>query len=245
MDRLLELTRLAEESHFWFRGFRRFVTPVLDRGAAGRTDLDILDCGCGTGVNLELLAPYGRAVGLDLTESGLHMARRAGRPLVRASVVHLPYRSESFDLVTSFDVLQSVQEDAAAMAEMARVLRPGGALVLTLAAFELLRGDHSVLAREVRRYSQSTTRGLLEGAGLEVVQIRYTFATTLPLVLGVRLARRWWRGGIEEDGAEITVPAAPVNLVLGALLAAEAAVTRHVPAPAGSSLVALARKPAG
>jgi hypothetical protein len=68
MDRLLEATARAERDHFWFRGFRRFVEPLVARAAAPRPgpgragrDPDILDCGCGTGHNLVMLRRYGRA----------------------------------------------------------------------------------------------------------------------------------------------------------------------------------------
>ena len=78
MDRLLELTYRAERTHFWFRGFRRFVTPWLSQAAGGRTDLRLLDCGCGTGANLALLARHGVAFGFDLTARGLEFARAHG-----------------------------------------------------------------------------------------------------------------------------------------------------------------------
>ena len=71
MDHLLRATAIAESRHFWFRGFRYFVAPLLERAAGGRSDLRILDCGCGTGNNLELLARFGQAYGFDLTASGL------------------------------------------------------------------------------------------------------------------------------------------------------------------------------
>ena len=86
MDKLLDATARAEREHFWFRGFRRFVAPLLARAAGQRTDLRILDCGCGTGNNLRMLRRYGRATGIDLTFSGLAYARRQGERLVaRAS----------------------------------------------------------------------------------------------------------------------------------------------------------------
>ena len=114
MDKLLELTSQAEDRHFWFRGFRRFVAPVLANVAAGRTDLRLLDCGCGTGYNLRLLDPYGRSFGFDLNASGLTRARSTGRPLVRADITRIPYGSSSFDIVTCFDILQCVPDDHAA-----------------------------------------------------------------------------------------------------------------------------------
>src|SRR6186713_957563 len=158
MDHLLDLTHRAEDQHFWFQGFRRFVTPVLADVAGGRRDLRLLDCGCGTGANLGLLAPYGRAIGIDLSAGGLVRAAQAGRSVARADVTQMPLPSESFDVVTSFDVLQCVPDDAGAVREMARVARAGGRVVVTMAALEVLSGDHGEAWREVRRYTPARAR---------------------------------------------------------------------------------------
>ena len=105
MDRLLEATARAERNHFWFRGFRRFVEPLIATAAGGRR-LEILDCGCGTGHNLGMLRRYGRAYGIDLTWAGLQYARKKGERLIaRATASRLPFADARFDLVTSFDVL--------------------------------------------------------------------------------------------------------------------------------------------
>src|SRR5687768_5416876 len=140
MEELLELTSQAEETHFWFRGFRAFVAPALADIAGRRSDLRLIDCGCGTGHNLALLATHGRALGFDLSRGGVVRARHRGRQVVRANVVHIPFASSTFDVATSFDVLQCVVDAAQAVREMARILKPGGTVLLTVAAFEALRG---------------------------------------------------------------------------------------------------------
>ncbi len=243
MDRLLELTGQAEAAHFWFRGFRWFVTPALAAAAGGRSDLRILDCGCGTGHNLELLRPYGRGMGFDLSSGGLDLARSRVGPLARADVTHIPFASERFDLVTCFDVVQCVPDDAEAVREMARVVRPGGRVVLTMAAFDVLRGDHAAVWGEVRRYTRASARQLLEQAGLRVERVAFHFTATLPLMLAVRVAQRWLRPyrGLRDD-TDISVPAAPINLALSGLLKIEAMLSRRVPMPVGSSLLVVARK---
>ena len=117
MIRLLEATARVERDHFWFRGFRRFVEPLVAAAAAGESFLDILDCGCGTGNNLRMLRRYGRATGIDLTFSGLAYARRQGERLVaRASALTLPFSDDTFDLATSFDVIYAFDDDQAAKA---------------------------------------------------------------------------------------------------------------------------------
>jgi ubiquinone/menaquinone biosynthesis C-methylase UbiE len=244
MDRLLEATARAERDHFWFHGFRRFIQPLLARAVDGRTNARILDCGCGTGYNLAMLRRYGRACGIDITWSGLAYARARGERLVaRASATSLPFPAEQFDLVTSFDVLYAFDDDMErdALNEMYRVLRPGGQIVINVAALKMLTGNHSVLGGEVRRYHRRELADHLTRTGFTVLRITYTNFTILPLVMGLRLIQRVQ--GPHESTAEMTVPAAPINAALSGLLAIEAAALRAINMPLGSSLLALARKP--
>ena len=241
MDDLLELTSRVEAEHFWFRGFRAFIAPQLEEAAAGRRNLRLLDCGCGTGHNLQLLAPYGTAYGFDLTPGGLDLAHRTGRPVVRAEMMHMPYRSGSFDVLTSFDVLQYVEDDGEAMREVARLLRPGGRAIITASAMEVLRGGHAGEWPEVRRYTKARMRRIAEAAGLEVLRLTYLFGTLFPMMLAVRIARR--SGDSNGEDWEMSIPPAPVNGALTWLLRGEAVMTRHLPLmPAGSSVLVVAGK---
>jgi len=245
MDRLLAATARAERDHFWFRGFRRFVEPlVADARAAHGAMLEILDCGCGTGHNLELLRRYGRATGIDLTWTGLTVARRRGeRRLARATAAQLPFAAETFNLVTSFDVLYALPDETErhAITEMFRVLKPGGRLLVNVAALDVLRGNHSLLSGEVRRYSRGGLEKKLHAAGFRVRRSTYTNLSILPLVAAVRLAQRVT--GHVESQEEIAVPFAPVNAVLSGVLALEAAALRRVNMPVGSSLLVYAERP--
>jgi ubiquinone/menaquinone biosynthesis C-methylase UbiE len=244
LDDLLELTSRAEATHFWFRGFRRYLSPVIEEFASGRTNLRLLDCGCGTGHNLRLLSPYGRAVGFDLTRRGSAAAHASGWPVVTADITSIPFGSNVFDIVTSFDVLQCVSADDAALREMVRVVRPGGIVVATLAAHEFLRGDHAEVWKEVRRYTRSSARRVFEQAGLRVERISYMFASTLPIMLVVRMGQRLMRPYRElRADTDIAVPSAPVNAVLSAMVMGEAALAQHLAMPVGSSLVVVGRKP--
>lgn len=244
MDDLLELTGRAEATHFWFRGFRKFVSPVLANVANGRSGLRLVDCGCGTGHNLRLLRPHGTAVGFDLSEAGPARAYASGLTVFRGDVTRIPLPSGAFDVATSFDVLQCVEADVVAVREMARILRPGGVLVITLAALEALRGDHSEVWQEVRRYTPASARQLVEGAGLRVERVSFMFASLFPLMASVRLVQRVTRrfGRTVRADTDIAVPAGPINRLLTAVLSAEAALVRHVPMPIGSSLLVVARK---
>ncbi|MDP3720645.1 MAG: class I SAM-dependent methyltransferase [Acidobacteriota bacterium] len=247
MDRLLELTYRAEQSHFWFRGFRQYMQPALARATAGVASPRILDCGCGTGSNLEMLRPYGRAVGFDLTGIGPAFAREHGHRVAQASIAQIPFASGAFDLVTAFDVFQCLPDpvERDAIAEMWRVLRPGGWLLLHVAALEILHGRHSVLSEEVRRYTPSRLRMVVERAGFRIDRLTFDHASLLPIMLPVRMWHRLTAAGgaVAAGEGEITVPAAPINLALTALVSLEALALRVVNMPIGSSLMCLARKP--
>jgi SAM-dependent methyltransferase len=244
MDELLELTGRAEATHFWFRGFRKFIAPVIADVAEGRAGLRLVDCGCGTGHNLQLLRPHGAAVGFDLSATGLVRARGGGAAVVRGDVTRVPLASGAFDVATSFDVLQCVEGDLDAIREMARILRPGGVVVITLAALEALRGDHSEVWQEVRRYTPASARRLVEAAGLTPVRVSFMFASLFPLMMSVRIVQRLTKrlGRTVRSDTDIAVPIAPVNLLLTVLVSAEAALIRRVPMPIGSSLLVIARK---
>jgi len=247
VDELLRATARAEDRHFWFRGFRWFVRPLIHRALAQTHSARILDCGCGTGANLQLFAAYGAAYGFDLSPVGLQIAHARGRTrLVRATAGEVPFADDTFDLVTSFDVLYALDEttEPAAAAEMFRVTRPGGYVLINVAAMPVLRGNHSVLSEEKRRYTKSSLRRLIVQAGFIVKRITYTNYTLFPLLFVGRTLHRL-RGLPQENEAmrEITVPSAPINAVLSALLFLESLWLRWFNNPAGSSLLCLARKP--
>src|SRR5262245_198073 len=157
-----------------------------------------------------MLSQSGRAFGFDLTMVGLRLGQEAGRRrLVRASVEAVPFGPDSFDLVTSFDVLYALEPplERAAVAEMFRVTRPGGCALVNVAAMKFRTGDRSVRGREVRPYSRAELERVLTQAGFSIVRLTYTNFTIFPLVALGRLLQRW-RGlpPKEEAMSDITVP---------------------------------------
>ncbi len=194
-----------------------------------------------------MLRPFGDAAGFDLTRTGVAFAHRHGHRVAQARIGDIPFKSGHFDLVTSFDVFQCLPEEVerAAIAEMSRVLKPGGWMLLHVAALEILHGRHSVLSQEVRRYTPSRLRSIVEGGGFRVERLTFDHASLLPILLPLRV---WHRlsardGDVPAGEEEITVPSAPVNRALSALVSLEALALRAVDMPIGSSLMCLARKP--
>lgn len=246
MEQFLDATFQAEQNHFWFRGLERFAKPLLEQALAGKPSPRILDCGFGTGANMAKLARSGQTFGFDLTRAGAAHARGYGQTrLAQASVTSIPFASNTFDLVTAFDVLACIDEQdfPKALGEMHRVLKPGGALFLNTAALPLLRGSHAVFGLEVHRATRGSLKAAIERAGFRMARLTYTNFSLFPLMLVVRLSQRaFGLSSPEETGSDIVVPPAWVNEPLAGVLALESLALRVVDMPIGSSLMGLAFK---
>ncbi len=235
----------AEATHWWYRGMAQITRSLLRRCTARGANLRILDAGCGTGGAMTTyLAEFGRVTGFDLSGDALkYAALRGARRLVRASVTQIPFASESFDLVTSFDVLyeRGVPDDASAMRELARVLTPGGHVLLRLPAYDWLRGRHDEAVHARHRYTRHEVEELLHQAGLNVDHVSYANMFLFPLVLAKRLSERLHAGA--DVRSDLTLGAGPFNTALAAILSVEAPLVARTGAPFGLSVVAIATKP--
>jgi SAM-dependent methyltransferase len=232
----------AEERQWWYAGQRAVAFSLLEPCLAGSRDLCLLDAGCGSGFNLVALARLGRASGIDVSPDAIRFCRERGVRVARASLLALPFPPEAFDVVTSFDVIYHdwVSDDRAAVAEMARVLRPGGVLLVRVPALEALRGAHDAEVLTRRRYTRGELRALLESCGLALVRSTYCNSLLFPLLF----ARRTLDRLLGREGSDVGFLPAPVEWLFGLVFRVEAALVRHgLNFPIGASVVALARKP--
>jgi len=235
----------AEEAQWWYGGQREVALAMLEPALAGLGSggrpLRLLDAGCGTGYNLVLLARYGRAVGIDLATEALAFCRGRGVKAARASLLALPFAEAVFDVVVSFDVIYHawVTDDRAAVAEMARVLRPGGLLLVRVPALEALRGAHDVEVQSRHRYTRKELASLLAGGGLRVERSTYCNSLLFPVLL----ARRTLDRLTGRAGSDVGFLPAPLEWAFARALRAEAALIRRgLSLPVGASVVALARR---
>jgi SAM-dependent methyltransferase len=241
-----------EENFWWFSGMREITATLLDPFLPPGRRL-ILDAGCGTGGNLEWLARYaggGRVVGIDLISTAIEFCRKRNHEfLVQASATDLPFAGESFDLITSFDVLVQIPgrgADELAMREMFRVLKPGGIAFVRGAAYEWMKSGHDRALGTQRRYGLDELREKLKRAGFEI--LRETYANTLlfPAVAIRRLLLK--RVGLAGKGSD--VKPLPQNLqwvnrlMTDALLWEAKRLRRpNAKLPAGLSAICVARRP--
>lgn len=246
MERSEYSTMAAVESyHWWYGGQRAIAGVLLDEVYAGRRDVRILDAGCGTGANIRFLRSYGPVIGVDFSPDALEPASmQTPGVLARASVLALPFAPESFDLVTSFEVLyhRGVPDERPALVEARRVLRPDGRLLLRLPAFAWLRGDHDRAVHGRRRYTIGDVQQLLHICGFRIERWSYVNTLLLPLVATQRFLERL-RPAAEAAPSDLTPPSAIVNELLRWPFAAEAAWLAHgYQFPVGLSVICRAVK---
>jgi SAM-dependent methyltransferase len=249
----------VEDEHWWFVGRRRIVfaqiedalraaggradarsLPAASDAAAGQPTRQILDIGCGTGINLSYLESYGEVQGVDVSEIALDFCRRRGhRRVLCASATDLPFATDSFDLVTALDVIEHLDDDLRGLGEIRRVLREGAPVVLFVPAFQSLWGPNDDQVNHKRRYRIKELRAKVEAAGFCVERISYAnMAMFAPIWVGRKLMNAL--GARAQAENRINHPL--INRLLAWVFASEAGWLRHHRLPFGVSIVCVARK---
>jgi SAM-dependent methyltransferase len=229
----------TDDRHWWYRGRRRILRATLDELELP-SPCGILDAGCGSGRTLDELIDYGDACGVDVSPAAVAATRARGHEAHVGSVEELPFADDTFDLVTCLDVVEHTPDDRRTLAELRRVTRPGGALLLTVPAHPTLWSAHDEVNRHYRRY----TRGSLIDAAVEsdwvVGSTTYFNAALLAPAAVVRLARR----GAPTDKSELSLTPPALDRMLELPSRAEAALLRSGKRlPIGLSLLAVLRAP--
>lgn len=238
-----------ERSHWWFRGRRRVYFGLLRHTLAGERPRLALDLGCGMGGFQDGLRETCETVfHSDLDIDSLKTCKERGfHRGVCANGYALPYADESVDLVCMFDAIEHIPDDQRAMREVARVLRPGGRVLVTVPAYPLLYANNDRIAQHERRYTRPMLREVFAQAGLEVERNTHAnvllFPLILPAVLCIKLLEKLLPRTEQSDHTNLTWPLpAFVHSLLYRTFAAELPFTRRFDLPAGHSIAAIARK---
>lgn len=245
MDRIAyETFARLEDTHFWFVSRRRIFFDLLDRQLQGRRGLRVLEIGCGAGGLLGPLQRYGTVHGLDIDREYVEFCRNRGfERVLCGSGYELPFQDGSFDLIALFDTMEHIPDDRRAMAEVARVLRPGGTVFVSVPAYQWLWSQNDRIAHHCRRYTARRLRRLLRGAGLRLRRVSYFNTLLLPLivpaVLWQKLLDALGRLPAGYNNTSVKVPRL-LNRLFTAVMSSERLLLRAVDLPCGHSLIGIA-----
>jgi SAM-dependent methyltransferase len=243
MERDFELqTHRAEDRHWWYRGRRSVLERVVAQlrlPARAR----ILDAGCGSGRNMVELAHHGTVTGIELSATSVSLARaRHAGEVIEGSVLQMPFAADSFELAASLDVIEHLEDDLSALRELRRVVAPGGALLVTVPAYQWLWSGHDEINHHHRRYTRRSLLQVAEQSGWELVRTTYFNSLLLPVAIALRGLDRLSSSKTTESSLDLWVPPAPLNWLLERPLTLEAAlIKRGGRIPAGLSLLAVFR----
>lgn len=232
-----------EGTHWWFVGRRRILESMTREALEafrGPGRPRILDVGCGTGANLEMLGAFGDAEGVDVSEDALEFCKARGLDRVKLGAAErLPWDDASFDLVTALDVVEHLDDDVAGLEEMFRVLKPGGTALFFVPAFMFLWGVQDDISHHRTRYTREGLLRSVKAAGF--VPARSTYANVMlfaPIAAGRFLMRL--TGFRPESENNLNLPV--FNRPLAALFGAERHWLRRFSIPFGVSIICIARK---
>jgi SAM-dependent methyltransferase len=224
----------TEGRHWWFTGRRAILSSLIARLALPPS-AQIVEIGCGTGGNLEMLAAFGEVSAMEADDGARAIAaeKTAGRFDIRAGRCpdEIPFAGRRFDLVCLFDVLEHIEEDVATLKAVGGLLAPGGHALITVPAYRWMWSAHDEFLHHKRRYTAGELRRKAVAAGLRIAGLSYFNTLLFPLAAAARLL-----------GAPGTaVPPGPLNRLFRAVFGAERLLVGRVALPFGVSLLAVVR----
>ncbi|MBV9842903.1 MAG: class I SAM-dependent methyltransferase [Sphingomonadaceae bacterium] len=238
MDRAI-YDRMAEidAEHWWFAARRRIVAAMIERLALPER-ARLLEVGCGTGSNLMMLQRFGRLDAIEPDSRARALASRRGGIAVAGGL--LPHEAQiednAYDLIVLLDVLEHVPDDAGTLKLLARKLKPGGRLLLTVPASPWMWSAHDLAHHHQRRYTARTLRSALTANGFRIAHLSHFNTILYPVIAAARMLGKL----MGREGGDDAMPPAPVNRLLGAVFGAERHVAVRGSLPFGVSLLAVA-----
>lgn len=226
---------IEQPEYWWYRARADLLRAALGDFVAdtGR----VLDVGSADGPSVGWLRGE-QHITVDLDPRGL---RPGGG--VNASALELPFRDGVFDLVSAFDVVEHCDPEAVVLAELGRVLRPGGRMLLSVPAYQWAWSDHDVRAGHVRRYTRPRLVAAVERAGFTVLRSTYGFAGVFPMFAAERLMRRVRGATTQDNDQRLPEPGPTAERALLTLSRAEARWLESHDVGFGSSVFLAAGKP--
>ena len=228
---------IEQPDYWWYLARTDLLHAALSAFADGRTT--VLDIGSADGPSAGWLHDGTRRLAsLDIDPRGLRSNGVCG------SALALPFAEASFDMVSAFDVIEHCDPEAEALAEVNRVLAPGGRLLMAVPAYQWAWTDFDVANGHFRRYTRRRAVAAVERAGFRVERATYAFTSVFPGFVAERVARRLRDRKHTSAVDVVEVPQVP-RVLHHALLAAtrvDEALLHRVDLPFGSSVFVAATK---
>jgi len=229
----------TESRHWWFVGRRKILSRLIEALGLPK-NARILEVGCGTGGNLEMLAKYGTlsALELDDTARGIAEKKTDNRFDIRPGHCPdaIPFKDQKFDLICMFDVLEHIEQDTETLSALKNLLSPNGRILLTVPAYQWMYGAHDKFLHHKRRYSVALLGRKMAAANLALIRISYFNTILFPLAALIRLKEKLFNSDT-ATGAQI--PPAFINNLFRNIFGSERFLLERINLPFGVSIICL------
>ncbi|MBK8376031.1 MAG: class I SAM-dependent methyltransferase [Sphingomonadales bacterium] len=229
----------TESRHWWFTGRRCIISSIIMRLKLPQNP-HILEVGCGTGGNLDMLGKFGTLSALEMDESARAIAvmKTENRYDIRAGSCpnDIPFTEKAFDLICMFDVLEHIEQDSETLSVIKNLLGENGRLIITVPAYQWLYGAHDEFLHHKRRYTAKQLRCKCAAAGLNPTRISYFNTILFPIAAMVRIKDKWL-GNSSASGTR--TPPSIINMILHKLFGFERFLLQRCNLPFGVSLLCI------
>lgn len=239
MDRIV-YDRMAEHdsTHWWYVARRDILADYIARYVQPPKGARILEIGCGTGHNLPMLGAFGTVDAIEIDPAARDVAsKRLGREVGTAPLPELTGVAEGqYDLIAVLDVVEHVADDVGALQGMAKRLKPGGKILITVPAHQWMWSAHDVVNHHQRRYSKAGLTDVLRKAGLNWRKLGYFNSLLFPAAVAARLAGKL----SGKDDSDDSPPPKALNWAFEKIFGLERHLLGRVPLPPGLSIIVVA-----
>lgn len=230
-----------EKYHWWFQSKSALIVHII-QNLNEKYDV-ILDAGCGTGQNLLFLKRFGNCFGCDVVGAALTFCKKNELDnLAQCNLRNMCFKPQTFNLITSFDVIEHVEDPEMVLAEFRSILKDNGKIIVTVPAFKFLWSQHDDALCHLRRFDKKDLKKLFEEKGFKIEKIGYFFLIPFLIVAPIRLIRKIIvkKGEVKSDTT--TLPPKFLNEILKWILQVEIRLSSIFPMPFGTTIYSVISK---
>lgn len=239
-DEFINIYALSS-SHWWYQGMKNISLTLLKKYLSTKNKIKVLDAGCGTGYMLPYLSIFGDVQGIDNSDEAIRICHEQKFYMAqKASIEEMPFNNDSFDLLTSFDVIyhKEVKDDLKALSEFNRVLKPKGYLMIRVPADSVPLSSHDKVVHTRQRYSKKELKEKINQSGFKIIKLSYANFFLYPFA--------YLKRALEDDNdninSDIKKTSRIINTTLKNILSFEGKLLKTINLPWGLSLICIAQK---
>lgn len=231
------------ETTFWWHVGRMNIIDKQLGELPGKKTRKILNIGAGTGGTIPTLEKHGSVTNVDTSDDAIALLKKSGYEVKKISGGKLPFKDNEFDVITALDVLEHIDDDAGAIKEWQRVIKPGGHMIITVPAYQWLWSEHDETNMHYRRYTRKSLHKAVHGSeNLNKRKLSYMIVFSLPLIAGFRMIERLKPKKTLKKSTNFVILPKPINNFFIQLLKIEGSAHKFISFPTGTSLISVSQK---